>query len=120
MKAFHVWIGDLDRNAGQVRVNLENNGEAVDLAFFDHSYSMSYSWSTDDPMPPNPPIGLPVPEMNEVTREFAGRIARISQGEIERVVGRVTEPYLPDPTREHILCTLLQRRDKLPKLLRLK
>jgi len=120
MKAFHVWISDLDRNEGQVRVNLENDGVAADLAFFDHSNSMSYSWSTEDPTPPNPPIGLPVPEMNEVIREFAERIARISQVEIERIVRRVTEPYLPELTREHILCTLLQRREKLPKLLRLK
>jgi hypothetical protein len=55
MRVFHSWIGDLDRNTGQVRVNMASRGTALELAFFDHSNSMSYIWTSPDTDTPNLP-----------------------------------------------------------------
>jgi hypothetical protein len=118
MHAFHIWIGDLDRNTSQFCINLAPQDEgALELSFFDHSFSMSYYWNSDDTDTPNLPNEFALPRMREVVMETAGRIKALSDDEIERLAMRIKEPYLPDNKRRYIISNLLRRKAKLQDVL---
>jgi hypothetical protein len=126
MRAFHVWISDHDRNCGQVRYDIRCGSDTPALAFVDHTYSMSWTWSNATP---DIPLSSPSREklsrnnlpdlMPGVTSEVADAIARLPNEKIEDVVNRIGEPYLPLEVKTLILCKLLDRKIKLSKVLKL-
>jgi hypothetical protein len=117
MRAFHIWIGDMDRDMNQIRVNLEPGEGEHWLSFFDHSSSMSFLWNSDDHDTPTQRTYFPLPDIHDVMIATADRIAALSQGQIEDIVMRVQEPYLPNLQRGYILSNLLRRRTKMRDIL---
>jgi hypothetical protein len=117
MRAFHIWIGDLDRNTSQIRINLAAGDGELPLSFYDHSFSMSYHWGSDDCETPIQPTYFTIPDMREIMLETAGRIAALSDSKIEDLVKRIREPYLPDEKAHHILGNLLRRKTTLQGIL---
>jgi hypothetical protein len=116
MRAFHIWIGDVDRGTRQIRINLAD-GE-FQLSFIDHSCSMSFLWNSDDHDTPTLPTYFPLPDLRDVMVETAGRIAALPISQIENLVMRIDQQYLPDAERGYILSNLVRRRTRLPDILR--
>jgi hypothetical protein len=112
MRAFHIWIGDVDSNTSQIRINLEPGEGDQWLSFFDHSHSMSFTWNSEDTKTPTRTY-LPLPDLHDVILETVDRIAALPQSQIEDIVTRIQEPYLPDLQRGYILSNLLRRRTRM-------
>jgi hypothetical protein len=117
MRAFHIWIGDLDRDTSQIRVNLSPGDREQPLSFFDHSFSMSYLWNSADSEIYVQKTYFALPDLREVMIATADRIAQLPDDQIESIVMRVNELYLPDLTKGHILSNLLGRKAKLRDVL---
>jgi hypothetical protein len=118
MRVFHSWIGDADRKADHIVVDLDSPPNHLRIAFIDHGNSMSHGWRAADVPPVLQADYMPgVPEVRDLMRETAAYIAAIPDAEIERLVTRIPVAYLPDPQRTLILQNLLTRKAKLLALL---
>ncbi|MGP8165636.1 MAG: hypothetical protein ACLQAR_08950 [Steroidobacteraceae bacterium] len=118
MRVFHSWIGDTDRKAEHIIVDLDSPASGLRIAFIDHGNALSHSWKA-----PDAPLTLcmnyipDVPEDKAVMLETADHIAGVPDGEIAHVVNRIQPPYLPVADRECILKNLLARKAKLREIL---
>jgi hypothetical protein len=117
MRVFHTWISDTDRKSDHVQVNVDSPERSLEMAFIDHSNSLSYIWkSANHPTPPQAPY-MPAPEHREAMIETAEFIANIAGDDVSRVVNRLGLPYLPDESKAHILANLLARKGSLRAIL---
>lgn len=117
MRIFHAWIGDTDRKQDHVIFDLDSPKGYPRIAFIDHGFSMSYAWKTPSvPLAPIRNYVADVPEDTAMMRQAADFIREIPDADVERIVMRVPEAYLPDPEREHILKNLLARKRNLHTL----
>jgi hypothetical protein len=117
MRAFHIWIGDLDRDTHQISIDLAAGTGELRVSFYDHSSSMSYIWSTDDAETQTLPTYFPLPDLREIMLETADRIAALPESQIRDLAMRIKEPYLPDEIRHRILSNLLRRKARLREIL---
>jgi len=120
---FHAWIGDRDHgeNPGNVVVNTDSSEMRPALAFVDHCLSMSYKGSWFDApftVGDGTYYGLRREEMaRDVLKDCVGRIMRLPESEIDTIVRRVPEAYLPQVDADLICRGLLARREQLSTLL---
>ncbi len=118
MRAFHTWIGDADRKADHIIVDLSSPETDPRLAFIDHGHSLSYTFKAPNHAGTVCPHYLGgVPEDSDALAAAAAAISGVPDAEIERVVNRIPGSYLPDPAKAHIVSNLSQRKGGLRSLI---
>lgn len=118
MRVFHTWISDTDRKSDHTQINVDSSNGQLGVAFIDHAFSMSHVWQAPCAPTGACPNYMPAPEMADVMRETAQRIAAFPDDEILRLVNRIPVTYLPEPHRGVIMPNLLSRKADLLRLLR--
>jgi hypothetical protein len=117
MRVFHAWISDGDRGPHNSLVNKDSLEGKLELAFVDHDNGMSYVWDGENlPLDPSHEY-MPVRRMPDVMAQTADQIKDLPDQEVRRLVGRIPEPYLPEPKRRYVLNNLLSRKAQLRAML---
>jgi hypothetical protein len=110
---FHTWIDDTDHggNGGNVLVDSESTDEHPGIAFIDHAFSMTYTWTDvakpcsrlssyymmTDKMPP------------DAIADVVNRVQSIPESTILEIVDRIPVVYLTS-TRAKLICECLVKR----------
>jgi hypothetical protein len=112
---FEAWIAAQDRGGKHLLVSLPNTGDTPQTSNIDYAFSMLDSWGND---PKHPAVGkpnwsAPVTIDQTAIKEVVERIEQFSSTEIEQIVGRVPEEFLPADKKAIIIANLLNRQQKI-------
>ncbi len=117
-QAFETWISAHDRGGKHILVNVEPTLPAPRIAFIDYAYSLSHKWDGPNHPDPGAPF-VPASADKTIVAQAAESIEKLDESQINRIVSRVPESFLPMEKRDIILENLLSRRSSLRDLLRL-
>jgi hypothetical protein len=116
MCPFDTWVGNTDRhNGGNVVVTMQPDG--IRAAYIDYAYALSHDWARVpdararvDAVRPYPTAAPVDPQCARATID---RIEGLPQAQIELIVNRIPDEFLPDGAKSVIVDGLLERRGLL-------
>jgi hypothetical protein len=96
MHVFHTWISNTDRKSDHIQVNIDSQGDELEIAFIDHAYSMSQVWKGDNWQVGECPKYLYELVIPEIISQVIENIENYPKNKIEEIVTRIPIHYLSE------------------------
>lgn len=113
---FHNWIGDGDHggHAGNLVVDMDSGEDLPGVAFIDHAFSMSQSWTASAPIQPIGSYYCPIADLPlKAMVDAVERARSVRVGRIEEIVRRIPLEFLSQHRADIIIRNLIERREQL-------